>query len=301
MDFAKDFDCLIIGGGPAGLTAATYLGRFHRKVLLVDAGESRALQIPESHNYPGFAEGISGPDLLRELRRQAEQYGADIAQGTATQLVRTDNGFAATVDGRTITAPRVLLATGLTDIAPDMPGLPQAVAQTSIRYCPVCDAYEATDKAIAVYGAIKDAEPKALFMRGYSNRVTLLPSDDAGDPDARERLMALGIRLAASPPADLRPERDGIVVELRSGERLRFDVLYPVLGCDVASDLATALGARCNDVGCVIVDDKQRTTIANIYAAGDVVSDLHQLSVAAGHAAIAATAIHKSLPNKFRR
>ncbi len=300
MDFAKDFDCLIIGGGPAGLTAATYLGRFHRKVLLVDAGESRALQIPESHNYPGFAEGISGPDLLRELNRQAQQYGATLLNGTATNLVRADQGYAATINGQTVSAVRVLLATGLTDISPDMPGLQQAVAQTSIRYCPVCDAYEATDKAIVVYGSIKDAEPKAVFMRSYSNRVALLPTDEADDPDARERLAAQGITLAASPPADLRPSQDGIVVELRSGERLRFDVLYPVLGCTVASDLATTLGARCNDVGCVVVDDKQRTTVANIYAAGDVVSDLHQLSVAAGHAAIAATAIHKSLPNNFR-
>ena len=90
------------------------------------------------------------------------------------------------------------------------------------------------------------------------------------------------------------------IVTLQDCEELRFDVLYPVLGCDVRAGLVSALGARCNDVGCVVDDDKQRTTVANIYAAGDVVSDLHQLSVAAGHAAIAATAIHKSLPNNFR-
>jgi thioredoxin reductase (NADPH) len=295
-----DFECVIIGGGPAGLTAATYLGRFRRKILVVDAGDSRALQIPESHNYPGFAEGISGPELLRELGRQARQYGAQILNGTATNLMRTNEGFTATIDGRTISTARVLLATGLTDISPAIPGLRQAVAQTSIRYCPVCDAYEATDKAIAVYGAIKDAEAKAQFMRTYSNRVTLLPTAGADDPGARERLAASGIALAPSPPADLRPAKDGIVVELQSGEHLHFDILYPVLGCDVHSGLATALGARCNEVGCVVVDDKQSTTVANIYAAGDVVSDLHQLSVAAGHAAIAATAIHKSLPNNFR-
>lgn len=295
-----DFECVIIGGGPAGLTAATYLGRFRRKVLVIDAGDSRALQIPESHNYPGFAEGISGPDLLRELRRQAEQYGADMLQGTVEVLLRDGDGYALKVGRRTMRAPRVLLATGLKDHSPDMPGLHEAVRNTSIRYCPVCDAYEATDKNIAVYGSIENAEAKAAFMRSYSNRVTLLPTDEADDSDARERLAALGITLAPSPPADLRPAKDGIVVELRNGERLHVDVLYPVLGCDVRSGLATALGARCSDVGCVVVDDKQSTTVANIYAAGDVVSDLHQLSVAAGHAAIAATAIHKSLPNNFR-
>ena len=294
-----DFDCLIIGGGPAGLTAATYLGRFRRKVLVIDGGDSRAQQIPESHNYPGFAEGISGPDLLRELRRQAERYGAEKVKGTASDLARGGDGFAVTVGQRTITAPRVLLATGLKDKAPDMPGLRQAVEQTSVRYCPVCDAYEATDKNVAVYGSIKDTEAKAAFMRTYTSRVTLLPTDTTIDTEARDRLAAIGVTLASS-PVDLRPVDGGIAVHLQSGEPLRFDVLYPVLGCDVRSDLVTALGADCNNVGCVVVDDKQRTTVENIFAAGDVVSDLHQLSVAAGHAAIAATAIHASLPHDFR-
>jgi len=295
-----DFDCLIIGGGPAGLTAATYLGRFRRKVLVIDGGDSRAQQIPESHNYPGFAEGISGPDLMRELRRQAERYGAEMVKGTASDLARGGDGFAVTVGQRTITAPRVLLATGLKDKAPDMPGLRQAVEQTSVRYCPVCDAYEATDKNVAVYGSIKDTEAKAAFMRTYTSRVTLLPTDTTIDTEARDRLAAIGVTLAASAPTDLRPVDGGIAVHLQSGEPLRFDVLYPVLGCDVRSDLVTALGADCNNVGCVVVDDKQRTTVENIFAAGDVVSDLHQLSVAAGHAAIAATAIHASLPHDFR-
>lgn len=294
-----DFDCLIIGGGPAGLTAATYLGRFRRKVLVIDGGDSRAQQIPESHNYPGFAEGISGPDLLRELRRQAERYGAEMVKGTASDLARGGDGFAVTVGQRTITAPRVLLATGLKDKAPDMPGLRQAVEQTSVRYCPVCDAYEATDKNVAVYGSIKDTEAKAAFMRTYTSRVTLLPTDTTIDTEARDRLAAIGVTLASS-PVDLRPVDGGIAVHLQSGEPLRFDVLYPVLGCDVRSDLVTALGADCNNVGCVVIDDKQRTTVENIFAAGDVVSDLHQLSVAAGHAAIAATAIHASLPHDFR-
>ena len=221
-----DFDCLIIGGGPAGLTAATYLGRFRRKVLVIDGGDSRAQQIPESHNYPGFAEGISGPDLLRELRRQAERYGAEMVKGTASDLARGGDGFAVTVGQRTITAPRVLLATGLKDKAPDMPGLRQAVEQTSVRYCPVCDAYEATDKNVAVYGSIKDTEAKAAFMRTYTSRVTLLPTDTTIDTEARDRLAAIGVTLASS-PVDLRPVDGGIAVHLQSGEPLRFDVLYP--------------------------------------------------------------------------
>ncbi|MDP2409411.1 MAG: NAD(P)/FAD-dependent oxidoreductase [Pseudolabrys sp.] len=293
------FDCVIIGGGPAGLTAAIYLGRFRRRVLVVDAGHSRALSIPTSHNYPGFADGISGAELLRVLREQAAQYGAQLKTGLVSRLIRDGDAFSLDIDGDTVATPRVLLATGLQDHAPDMPGLHQAVADTSIRYCPVCDAYEATDLNIAVHGSVEDAESKALFMRTYSRDVTLVPDHDDIDDDARVRLAQAGIAVSEA-AADIRPMDGGIQVALRNGKELQFDVLYPVLGCDVYSSLATALGARSTEVGCVVVDDKQQTTVAGLYAAGDVVSDLHQLSVGAGHAAIAATAIHRSLPANFR-
>jgi thioredoxin reductase (NADPH) len=294
------FDCVIIGGGPAGLTAATYLGRFQRGALVVDAGHSRARIIPKTRNYPGFADGISGGDLLGVLRAQALKHGAQIASATVSALARDGEHFIVVVDGRRIAASRILLATGLKDITPDMPGLRDAVAHASVRYCPVCDAYEATDDAIAVYGLIANAEGKARFLRSYSRAVTLLPLDVEADAAAAARLAQAGIALAPSPPADFRPTQSGIEVKLCNGDHMRFDVLYPVLGCEVRSDLASALGARCNDVGCLEVDAKQQTSIEGIYAAGDVVSDLHQLSVAAGHAGIAATAIHGSLPENFR-
>jgi thioredoxin reductase (NADPH) len=187
-----DFECLIIGGGPAGLTAATYLGRFRRRVLVVDAGGSRALSIPKSRNYPGFADGIAGPELVRLQREQARQYGAELMQGTVSHLTRSGEGFCASVDGRDIIVPRILLATGLKDHSPDMPGLRQAVAHAALRYCPVCDAFEATDKTIAVYGPIKDAESKAIFMRTYSRAVTLLPTEDSADDAAGRRLAEAG-------------------------------------------------------------------------------------------------------------
>jgi thioredoxin reductase (NADPH) len=294
------FDCLIIGGGPAGLTAATYLGRFRRRVLLVDAGHSRARVIPKTRNYPGFADGISGEDLLCLLRTQALKYGVEIAVGAASALAREGEHFTASVGGGHVASARVLLATGLKDKAPDMPGLREAVAHAAVRYCPVCDAYEATDRAIAVYGSVSHAEGKARFLRTYSRTVTLLPVEKHVDTAIAARMAQAGIALASSPPADFRPTPEGIDVHLYNGERLQFDVLYPVLGCEVRSDLATALGARCNDVGCLEVDAKQQTSVSGIYAAGDVVSDLHQLSVAAGHAGIAATAIHNSLPENFR-
>lgn len=118
-------ECLIVGGGPAGLTAATYLSRFRRRVLLVDAGVSRAAQIPETHNHPGFA-GISGPELLAAMRSQAERYGAEIIRGRVLNLTRTCEGFSAVVGDAQINSRLVLLATGLTDRSPKLPGLDQA-------------------------------------------------------------------------------------------------------------------------------------------------------------------------------
>src|SRR5690242_15430650 len=147
---ARVMDCLVIGGGPAGLTAAIYLARFNRKVSVIDDGDSRARLIPKTHNYPGFADGISGPMLLAFLREQAERYEVTRIQGRVTQLSRETDGFAADASGRQFAATRVILATGLVDKCPPIPRLDEAVAQGLVRYCPVCDAFEASDQRIAV-------------------------------------------------------------------------------------------------------------------------------------------------------
>jgi thioredoxin reductase (NADPH) len=291
-------DCVVIGGGPAGLTAATYLGRFRRKVLVVDAGKSRAAQIPESHNHPGFA-GIAGTALLEALRRQARRYGVRLRHGEVAALERRGDHFAVTLAGAgaEIHAARVLLATGLTDTSPALPNHDDAVRRAVIRYCPICDGFEATDANVAVYGTMSAAHGKALFLRTYTQRVTILARDGAGAPAEAARA---GIAVARSAPVRLWQSDRGIEVELRSGETLAFDAVYPALGCEVHSGLARDLGARCTDVGCVQVDGHQQSSVEGLYAAGDVVSDLHQLSVAEGHAAIAATAIHNGLPRNFR-
>ena len=120
----------------------------------------------------------------------------------------------------------------------------------------------------------------------------------AEDTQKAGSLREAGIKVAG-PVSAIEHGRDGIRAVLRGGQTLAFDVVYPALGCGVRSELATVLGAKTNDVGCLEVDSHQRTTVAGIYAAGDVVSDLHQIAVATGHAAIAATHIHKTLPENF--
>src|SRR4051812_7140180 len=130
-------DCLVIGGGPAGLLAAVYLGRYRRRIQVIDAGESRAAQIPESHNYPGFF-GIAGRELLRRLKAQARQYGAEMVSGRVTSLRKEGTTFVATCSGREVNARFILLATGLVDHCPAIEGQTADSPSEVIRFCPIC-------------------------------------------------------------------------------------------------------------------------------------------------------------------
>lgn len=295
-------DCLIVGGGPAGLTAATYLARYRRSVLIADDGESRAALIPESHNYPGYA-GISGPDLLKLLRRQAETYGARLTKGRVESISPVaDQLFTAIVQGVEVQARTILMATGIVDNEPALPGIGKALKTGALRYCPICDGYEAMDQRLGVLGPFDTAAKKALFLRTYSADIHVLLTECPTAPDETlmARLREAGIGVSSAALIDMEPHGEGFAAIYPDGKRDEFDVIYPALGAQVRSDLARKLGAECEDVGCLIVDAHQRTRIPGLYAAGDVVSDLNQLSVAVGHAAIASTAIHNSLPPNQR-
>ncbi|MBN4668407.1 NAD(P)/FAD-dependent oxidoreductase, partial [Pandoraea nosoerga] len=142
-------DCLVIGGGPAGLTAAIYLGRFRRNFVVADAGASRALWIPKSHNHAGFPEGVTGSELVGRMRSQAVKYGARIVSGTVSELEHLPDGtFEATLEGTQVSAQTVLLATGVIDKEPALPNLFDAVQKGLIRHCGICDGYEVIDHKI---------------------------------------------------------------------------------------------------------------------------------------------------------
>ena len=298
MGLARMLDCLVIGGGPAGLLAAVYLGRYRRSVQVIDAGESRAVKIPESHNYPGFF-GIAGLALLRRLNAQARQHGAELVSGRVTSLRKEGSTFVASSSGSDVNARFILLATGLVDHCPQIEGQAADRPSDGIRFCPICDGYEAMDRRVGVLGDIKAGGKKALFLRTYTKDVSLFLTDATTkdlDVDSQETLTKANVRIVRNVQQVRQTTENIITVVTKRGECHEVDALYPALGCIVRSDLATGFGASSTENGNLDVDDHQRTTIDGLYAAGDVVTDLHQLSVAFGHAAIAATDIHNRLP-----
>jgi thioredoxin reductase (NADPH) len=294
-------ECLIVGAGPAGLTAAVYLARFRRRVAIVDAGQSRAAYIPVSRNCPGFPDGISGVELLARLRDQASHYGIRVIEGRVESLALGNTGFVAAVNAEEIRVPRVLLATGIVDLEPQMGNLREAIAAGAIRLCAICDAYDVIGRKLAIYGPARTTLEHARFLRTYSSDVTLLlpPGDAAVDDADRAAAREARITLVEDPVAEVRLTGERrIAVRTAGGTEHDFDTLYPALGCRMRSELAIAIGARCTEQGDVIVDEHQRTSVPGLYAAGDVVKALNQISVAVGHAAIAATHIHNHLePN----
>ena len=184
---AEDFDCAIIGGGPAGLTAAIYLARFRRRTVLIDAGQSRASLIPRSHNHPGYPDGIRGNDLLARMRDQLQNFGAVTIAEKATGIVPMPDERFRIAAGRDVTASHVILATGIRDRLPPIEGALDHVREGLIRQCPVCDAYELTGHPVAVIGTAACAAGEALFLRHYTPHVTMLTLGD--DLDLTDRVM----------------------------------------------------------------------------------------------------------------
>ena len=292
-------DCLVIGAGPAGLTAAIYLARFRRDFVVIDGGDSRAAAIPVSHNHAGFPDGIPGPELLGRMRVQAERFGATIVPGRVEALRTLEDGtFAADLGNGWVHARTVLLATGAQDVEPAVTDLDGAVRRGLIRHCPICDAFEVIDKKVAILGYGKCSIREALLLRAYTEDLTLLTlGREIQFPESeREALGECGVRILDLPVEKVVCEGDRIAAwPVQGGAVHQFDAVYSALGLKMRSELALSLGADHDDDGALITDAHQRTNVPGLYAAGDVVRGLTQISVASGHAAIAATDINNSL------
>jgi thioredoxin reductase (NADPH) len=296
----KPLDCLVIGGGPAGLTAAIYLARFHLDALVVDGGKGRAAMIPCTRNHAGYPDGISGAELIGLMREQAQRYGAKIIDGTVTRLECLEESglFEAEWGSGPVRARSVLLATGVSNRRPPMDEKlhDEALERGLIRYCPICDGYEVTDKKLGVLGSGHHGVAEAVFLRGYTADVTLIAPDKAMKVSEVDRLAleAAGIETVDG-PAEAVAISDGCITVDTAEGHFTFESVYPALGSDVHCQLAEMVGARMGDDGCVGVDAHMRTSVEGVYAAGDLVIGLDQISSAMGQGGIAATTIRNDL------
>jgi thioredoxin reductase (NADPH) len=299
----KPLDCLVIGAGPAGLTAAIYLARFHLDILVVDGGKGRAAMILCTRNHAGYPDGISGKELIGLMKEQAQKYGAKFIDGTVTRLQRDRDSelFEAEWGSGPIRSRSVLLATGVTNRRPPMDEKlhDEALTRGLIRYGPICDGYEVTDKKVGVIGSGGHGVAEAVFLRGYSSDVTLIAPDKAMKVSAVDRLALeqAGIETVDGPAEAVAIAQDSITVDTAEGH-FTFDSVDPALGSDVHCQLAGMVGARLNDDGFVGVDAHMRTSVEGVYAAGDLVIGLDQISNAMGQGGVAATTIRNDLAKK---
>ncbi len=290
-------DVIVVGGGFAGLSAAIYLGRAKRDALLIDSGHSMATWEPDVQNYLGFPEGISGDDLLARGRLQVAHYGAEILQDEVLAVSPHAAGFLVTTSQASHLARRLLLATGITHVPPDIPEVKPCLG-TSMFFCKDCDAFRVQGKRIAIFGHNDEAVEYALGMLYYSSTVMLVTN---GHPPMWSDthggwLTEYEIPLCAGRISEV----DHVDGQLRAltfegGRRIATDVLFAVQGELYHNRLARMLGAEADAEGQVRVDMNAETSVKGLYAAGCLTPANCQMIVAAGQGAIAAQAINRDL------
>ncbi|WP_251343208.1 NAD(P)/FAD-dependent oxidoreductase [Haloplanus halophilus] len=292
-----DYDVAVVGGGPAGLTAALYTTRLGLDTVVVDRGGGRAAMMQDTHNVIGVTEDVSGVEFLRTAREQVQAYGATYHRGFVSAIGDGDDRrFALDADDATFGADRVVLATGFSDAKPDPPLPPTG---RGLHYCLHCDAYMFVDESVYVMGHGDSAAYVAMIMLNFTDEVDLLTrGDDPTWGDETDRMLrahpvdvihedVTGVNRGPDGWLESFEFEDGTVREYRGG--------FPMYGSEYNNDLAADLGCDLNDDGTVVADDHGRTSVDGVYAVGDLVQGHNQIPVAMGQGAKAGIAIHMDL------
>ena len=297
------YDCLVIGGGPAGASAAIYLARFNRSVLVLDHGSGRSTTHEVNENYLGFPKGIAARRLRKLGREQAERFGAEFLDCRVEEAARSRAGYRVTAeDGREYAARTLILATGVTDKLPEFEN--KDVNQyfgRSLFWCITCDGHKARDARVAVVGADDQCATTALQFLNFTKHVVVITNRPPGESELsrkkRGHLKAANIRLYESRIGPIRGE-DGFMraVVLPDGRRLKVDYMFNQQGARPNSLLARRLGVKLDADGYIKVDNEQRTNVGKLYAAGDVTKAFaHQVVTAAHEGATAGQAANYDL------
>ena len=290
-------EIIVVGGGLAGLSAAIYLGRALRDTLIIDAGKSMARWEPDVQNYLGFPRGIDGQELIERARQQAQRYEVAFAEDEIKQASVEKQGFHLSGQRRSYWTRRLLLATGIYHIPPDLEGVSECLGH-SLFFCKDCDAYRIRGKQIAVYGCTNEAVSYALAMLAYSPAVSVLTD---GKPVRWDKahggwLGEYEIPLYGQPITTLLREDSQIHgVRFADGKELPLQALFTTRGDVYCHKLAKELGAHLDAEGQIIVDADGATNVRGLYAAGCVTAANCQMIIAAGQGAIAAQALNRDL------
>ena len=294
---SRIWDAVIVGGGLAGLSAAIYLGRAMRETLVIDNGKPMARWEPDVQNYLGFPKGISGDDLVRKGREQAQRFEVAFADDEIVEASRDSEVFILRGRKSTYRGSKWLLATGIFHIPPDIDGITECLGH-SMFFCKDCDGYRVQDKHLAIYGSNNEAVRYALGMLVYSATVVIVTNGHRIRWDARHAawLEAYHIPVFKEKIRSVNHRKRQIEsITLENGLNVDTDVMFTTRGDVYHNKLAEGLGAEVSPDGEIIVDADQRTTVRGLYAAGCVAPSNCQMIIAAGQGAIAAQAINRDL------
>jgi thioredoxin reductase len=289
------FDVIVVGGGPAGLSAALMLGRCRRRVLLCDDGKPRNAHSHALHGYLS-RDGINPAELNALGRAELQKYGVEVRPQAVSAATKHGDGFEVSLaDGREERSRFLLIATGVVDELPDVPGLRECYGR-SVFHCPYCDGWEQRDRKIAVLGSGKSGVKLALSMKTWSDRILLLTNSARLDPKGRARLARNSIEVVTDPIARC-VHVDGrlSVVEFAAREPVPCDALFFTSGQHPRCDLASTLGCAFNRKGTVETGILSQTNVPGVFVAGDASHDAQFVVVAAAEGAKAALAINQAL------
>lgn len=290
------YDCIVVGAGPAGLSAALMLGRCRRRVLVCESGEPRNARSGGIHNYL-TRDGIAPLELLRLGRKDVEQYPTvEFLPGQVIDARRVSSGFTvALADGTQLNTRKLLLATGVLDDLPDIEGLGPLYG-TSVHHCPYCDGWEWRDRPIAIYGNEEEASALALGLTVWSDDLVLCTGGGRVTPQQREQLAAAGIGVREEEVVRLEGQRGWLSrIIFAQGEPLARQALFFSSSQHQRSDLPLRLGCRFTGKGAVNTGSCEATDVPGLYVAGDASKEVQFAIVAASEGAEAGMAINKAL------
>jgi thioredoxin reductase len=301
FELPRIVDVLVVGGGPAGLAAATWLGRYRRLTVVVDAGQQRNLPAARSHGLLG-RDPTTPQELLTEARAGLAQYPqVALCHGTVTALRRDEESglFRAAVDGAETWAERVVLATGVRDRCPEVVGFHEHYG-IDVFHCLACDGYTARDQTVIVLGAGNQLPAYAAELLDWADTVRVITGPDASgqgiDEGQRAVLEDHGIEVVQGVAQALVGASGALTgVRVAGGELVAGEAVFFSYGHHPVIDLAQQLGCELDHEGRIVVDDLQLTSIDGAYAAGDITAGLHLVPIAIGTGTVAGIACATSL------